>query len=68
MMKHRVKKVEQVLRERGIEFETASDDLSARILTPNCTIELFKNQITVNEQPTTLDEFIYEVLAVETTA
>ena len=70
-MRNRVKKVERILTQHHINFETIGDDVTfamsptATIRTNNCTIELYKNEITVNEQPTTLDDFIYDVLAVE---
>jgi hypothetical protein len=70
-MRGQVKKVEQVLKKHGIPFTSSGDEFTfaisptAEIHTPNCTIELYQNEITVNEQPTTLDDFIYDVLAVE---
>lgn len=67
-----VKSISEKLNTYGYVHEVAGDKTTfaiaptATILTENCTIEVYKNQITVNEKPVLdLDEMIDEVIEVE---
>lgn len=70
--KKTVKAIETKLKEYEIEYEPIDYDLSFiysvghTVLTDNCTIEVYKDQITVNEKPVSdVYEMIDMVIEIE---
>lgn len=70
--KKTVKAIEAKLKEYKINYEPIDYDLSFTysvgytILTDNCTIEVYKDQITVNEKPVAdINEMIEMVVKIE---